>query len=114
MVDENGSEVEIFDDMEPREEETIELQIAGVVDAAEFSLNLVMGFSSSGTLKMKGIIENREVIVFIDCRATHNFIAHRVVDELELPLIETTHFRVIMGMGKGAAVRGKRICRGWC
>ena len=32
---------------------------------------------------MKGLIENREVIVLIDCRATQNFIVQKVVEEIE-------------------------------
>lgn len=47
--DENGNEVEIFNHTKPREEKTIELQTTEVEDAADLSLNLVMGFSSSGT-----------------------------------------------------------------
>lgn len=47
--------------------------------ATKLSLNSIMTFSSSKTLKMKGYIKKREVI--IDCRATHNFIDQRIVKE---------------------------------
>lgn len=108
-VDDKGNEVEIFDNMESREEEIIELQKAEVVNAVKLSLDSMMRFSSPGTLKMKGMIENEVVIVLIDCGATYNFLAQKLVEELKLPLVETMHPGVIMG--KGSAAKGKGMCR---
>lgn len=48
----------------------MELQTVEVVDAVDLSLNSVKGLSFLGMLKMKGLIERREVIVLIDCGAT--------------------------------------------
>lgn len=79
--------------------------------AVEFvALNTVAGFTTPGTMKLKGAIQGREVVILIDCGATHNFIAHSLSEELKLPCSETTSYGVIMGTR--LAVKGKGICCG--
>lgn len=46
------------------------------LDVAEVSLNLVVGLTSPHTKKIKGVIDEKEVVVLIDFGATHNFIPH--------------------------------------
>lgn len=47
--------------------------------SVELSLNLVVGLTATETMKLKGMIKTNEVIVLIDCRASHNFISDEVV-----------------------------------
>ncbi|KAA0062793.1 ty3-gypsy retrotransposon protein [Cucumis melo var. makuwa] len=54
----------------------------------------------SGTFKIKGTVEDREIVIMVDCEATHNFISLKLVDSLNLPMVETTNYGVIMGFGK--------------
>lgn len=53
-------------------EEPLEMK-AMEVEAVELSLKSVVGFSSLGTIKLRGKIEDKEVIVLINCGTTHNF-----------------------------------------
>lgn len=101
---------------EEDEEETVEeeieiepatMQAVEVGDALELSLNSIVGLTTLRTINLKGTIEDQEVIILMDCIATHNFIAQRVVDDLKLPITNTTHYGVIMG--SGAAIKGKGV-----
>ncbi|XP_031745972.1 uncharacterized protein LOC116406393 [Cucumis sativus] len=76
----------------------------------ELSINSVVGLTNPGTMKVRGKIKDREVIILIDCGATHNFISDKVVQELSLPTKTTSHYGVILG--SCAAVKGKGICEG--
>ena len=60
-------------------------------------------------MKIKGKIDQQEVISMIDCGATHNFISTKVVQKLGLPLEETLGYGILMGIG--LAVKGADICR---
>ena len=73
----------------------------------ELSINYVVGLTNPVTMKVKGKIKGTEVVVLIDCGATHNFIAENLVTSLSLPLKETSNNGVILG--SGAAVKGKGI-----
>lgn len=79
------------------------------LDVVEISLNSIVGLTSLNTMKVKGVFEDQDVVVLIDCGATHNFIAHRVVEKLGLALKETSGYGVIMGTS--LSVRGKGICK---
>ncbi|KAL4019455.1 hypothetical protein IC575_018203 [Cucumis melo] len=59
-------------------------------------------------MKVRGKLLGEEVIVLIDCGATHNFVSEKLVKKLILPVKETSHYGVILG--SGAAVQGKGIC----
>ncbi|KAK0607764.1 hypothetical protein LWI29_020190 [Acer saccharum] len=61
-------------------------QLLGSVDV---SLNSLMGFTSSTTMTLKGMLGSREIIVLVDSGASHSFISTKVVTELGLPLEET-------------------------
>lgn len=45
----------------------------------ELSINSVVGLTNLVTMKVRGRIKDREVIILIDCGATHNFISDKVV-----------------------------------
>ncbi|KAL0551119.1 hypothetical protein IC582_010201 [Cucumis melo] len=110
LVKERGEELEIveeeyFDDeseMKPPEIQSIEnLNI-------ELSINSVVGLTNPGTMKVKGKLGEEEVVILIDCGATHNFIAEKLVDKLQLPMRETPNYGVILG--SDTAIKGKGVC----
>lgn len=48
----------------------VELKQVDVEPVAELSLNSVVGLSNLGTMKLRGLINQRSVIVMVDCDAT--------------------------------------------
>ena len=52
----------------------------------------------------------QEVIVLIDCGASHNFISTDMVAKLGIPYVDTHNFGVLMGMGLSIQVAG--FCKG--
>ena len=66
-------------------DEEFVLEVAEEVEVVELSLNSVAGLSEPRTMKLKGEIHGKEVVVFIDCGATHNFIFKSVVESLQIP-----------------------------
>ena len=73
----------------------------------ELSINSVAGLDNPGTMKVKGKVKNEEVVVLIDCGATHNFIFKKLVTALNLPLKTTTTYGVILG--SETAIKGKGV-----
>ena len=96
-----------FDDRATEEPALIKLK-----DAVELSLNSVVDLTTPGTMKIKGMIGSKEVIILVDSGATHNFLSLDLVQQLALPLTTTTSYGVMMGTG--ISVKGKDICRGVC
>ncbi|KAI0510225.1 hypothetical protein KFK09_010826 [Dendrobium nobile] len=80
------------------------------LDVAEVSLNSVVGFTPNHTMKVRGEIADREVVVLIDSGATHNFISNQIVESLGMELVDTGGYGVMMGTGKVEMGRG--VCRG--
>lgn len=78
-------------------------------EVIDLSLNSVMGLSTSKTMKIKGAINHRGVIVLIDFGATHNLISLKLVHELSLPITPTTDFGVQIGTGD--SVKGQGLCK---
>lgn len=54
------------------------------------------------------MINEKAVVVLIDCGATHNFISEKLVNQLNLPMGETSHYRVLLG--SSTTMKGKGIC----
>lgn len=100
------------DDLEDTEMEDIlsEEAMVEVSRVVELSLNSVVDLRASGTFKIKEMMEDWEIVIMIVCGATHNFISLKFVDDLNLPMAETTNYGVIMGSGK--AVQGRGMCKG--
>lgn len=69
-----------------------------------------MGLSKPKTLKLRGVVEGEEVVVLIDCGATHNFILMDLVEKVKLPISETSNDGVILGNGN--LMKGKGMCKG--
>ena len=66
-------------------------------DAAKLSLNLVVGIATPKTMKLRGRVMDQEVVVLIDCRASHNFISADLVTRLGIPFVDSHNFGVLMG-----------------
>lgn len=82
------------------EHEAMEARMMKVSPVVELSLNSVIGLTKPDMFKIKGMLEDQEIVIMIDCRATHNFISLRLLEILNLPMTETTHYGVIMGSEK--------------
>lgn len=50
------------------------------MDSVELSMNSLVGLTEPRTMRLKGMIKGKEVVVLVNCRATHNFIAVVLVD----------------------------------
>ena len=92
------------EDEEDHEEE------AEMNSTTKVCLNFVLGITKPKTMKLKGIIQNKEVVVMIDPGATHNFIALKTVERLQIPVTNTGGFGV--ALGTGVAVQGQGVCQG--
>ena len=86
---------------------TMELQ-NDLGEVVELCINSVVGLTNPGTMKIRGTIQSKEVVVLVDCGATHNFISDRLVMTLKLPSKDTSNYGVILG--SGTTIKGKRVC----
>ena len=95
------------DEYEQSELKAMELQgeIGGVV---ELCINSMVGLTNLGTMKIRGVIEGKEVIVLVDCGATHNFISDKLVMTLHIPTKDTSNYGEILG--SGTTIKGKGVC----
>ncbi|TYK04547.1 mini-chromosome maintenance complex-binding protein [Cucumis melo var. makuwa] len=50
----------------------------------------------------------KEIVVLIDCGATHNFISEKLTTDLKLHTKDASHYGVILGLG--TSIKGKGIC----
>ncbi|KAA0046073.1 Transposon Ty3-G Gag-Pol polyprotein [Cucumis melo var. makuwa] len=108
VVTEGKGEYEIVEE-EKEEKDLGRLEVnEDLTTVVELSINSVVGLNDPGTMKVRGKLLGEEVIVLIDCGATHNFVSEKLVKKLILPIKETSHYGVILG--SGAAVQGKGIC----
>ncbi|KAA0059953.1 ty3-gypsy retrotransposon protein [Cucumis melo var. makuwa] len=80
----------------------------GVNTVVELSINSLVGLTNPGTMKVRGKLQEEEIVVLIDCGATHNFISKKLVKEKKLHTKETAHYGVILGYG--TAIKGKGVC----
>lgn len=83
----------------------------GMNIVVELSINSVVGLTNPGTMKARGKIFGEEVVVLVNCGATHNFISEKLVTELKLSTKETSRYGVILGLG--TAIKGKVYVRMW-
>lgn len=78
----NEEEEAIVDHEEEILKDETEAKQLEVVDRVELALRSIMGFSAPGMMKVKGSAGKKEVIILIDCGATHNFLSLGLVKEL--------------------------------
>lgn len=67
------------------------------MNGVELSLNSVVRLTEPRTLKLKGEVHGLDVVALIDCGATHNFISTSLVEAIQLPIQETSHYGVMIG-----------------
>lgn len=98
VVRKNGEELEIIeeglDEVECAEQI---IEVGAEVGAVEnlnieLSINSVVGLTNPRTMKGKGRMKEEEVMVLVDCGATHNFISEKLVSKLNLPMKATTNY----------------------
>ena len=105
VVQEDSTEIEVPPQGSPNDPLEEEIH-----EVAELSLKYVVSLSTPKTMNVRGKIKQQEVIVLINCEATHNFIFAKLVCELVLPLEGTLGYGVLMGIG--AVVKGEGVYRG--
>ncbi|KAL5575524.1 hypothetical protein UlMin_017223 [Ulmus minor] len=65
--------------------------------ALDLSLNSLMGFTSSHTMKVWGLLGTRKIIILIDSGASHSFISSKLVREMDIPCEAMTGLGVQVG-----------------
>jgi hypothetical protein len=71
-------------------------------------LHALSNISSPQTLKLKGYIKHRQVVVLIDSGSTHNFIHRRIIDEIHCFVFHVSNFQILIANG------GTMKCGGCC
>lgn len=79
------------------------------IEIANLSLNSLVGLSSPKTIKIKGEIRGREIVVLIDGGATHNFILKEVVKELKISIETLDAYGIVLGTR--GIVRAAGVCK---
>lgn len=95
MEEESGDEGEI-------EEEPSDLstnQLVEAPQAAVLFVSTMVGFCPPNSLKFRGKIKSKEMVVLIDSEASDNFISKTLVKDLGLTRLSTRDFKVQMGNG---------------
>jgi hypothetical protein len=84
--------------------------VVNPVESAEpvISLHALSGISAPQTLKIKGYIKHKLVVVLIDSGSTHNFIHRRLADELHCFVHPVSNFQILIANG------GTMKCGGCC
>ncbi|XP_050947361.1 uncharacterized protein LOC103495179 [Cucumis melo] len=92
-----------------KEKRTVELKNLEITEGTEIELKTMTGLTSKGTMKLKGWVGDKKIVVLIDSEATYNFIHQSLAEELKMRLEQDTHFRVTIG--DGTRCKGKGTCR---
>ena len=78
--------------------------------SAVLCVSSLVGLCSPHSMKVRGKINGREVIVLIDPGASHNFVVESLMTELQLNCDPTHEFGV--QMGNGDEIRASGVCHG--
>lgn len=73
----------------------------------EISFHAMAGATHPRTLRLQGVLKNREVTVLIDGRSTHNFIDQSIVYSLGLPVVRDRTFQVMVGNRETISCSGR-------
>ncbi|KAF7810565.1 Transposon Tf2-12 polyprotein [Senna tora] len=74
------------------------------------SLKSIVGITGGRTMKFVGRVKGEEVLIMIDCGASHNFISASLVEKLSLPKVKTSTYKVTVGDGHLVESEGR--CKG--
>lgn len=66
-----------------------------------------MGLTDPKTLKLKGTLENIEVVVLIDLGATHNFLSLKAIQKIHIRVTPTIEVGVSLGTGRAVSGHGR-------
>ncbi|KAL0540077.1 hypothetical protein IC582_024306 [Cucumis melo] len=88
--------------------EPLEIKQLEALDEAVIEYRAITSLTTKGTMKLRGVVKGKEIIVLIDSGATHNFIHYELVKEKKIPIDRNTQFRVTIG--DGTSCKGKGIC----
>jgi hypothetical protein len=69
------------------------------LDELFISLHALPGISAPHTLKIKGYIKHRSVVVLIDNNSTHNFIHRMVVEDSNFFVSPVSNFQILIANG---------------
>lgn len=86
----------------------VELKQLDIVEGSEIELKTIIGFSYKGTMKLKRVLKDKEVVVLIDHGATRNFIHQDLVEERQIPMENTP---IGVTIGNGMRCKGKGLCK---
>ena len=107
MNEEEGNEEENM--IKENTEAVLELNNLDLNKKKEIELNTITGLTSKGTMKLRGEIEGREVVVLIDSGATHNFVHYKIIEEMKIPSEADTTFAATIG--DGTCCKGRGLCK---
>ena len=80
--------------------------VAPMVEKVQISLNSLVDLTY---YEVERGVRGKDVIVLVNCGATHNFISWELVRRMGIPFTETIDYGVETGTGE--SVQGKGICR---
>ena len=78
----------------------------------ELSLSSLVGLTIPYSMKIRRHVNNKVVIVLIDCGASHNFKSSSLIPEIGLPLAPTKEFGVTLGTRE--QIRSIKVCKQLC
>ncbi|XP_052725999.1 uncharacterized protein LOC128194435 [Vigna angularis] len=90
------------------EEEEVEGEEVSETNLATMELSALSagGLTTPKTMKLRGHIGQREVVILIDSGASHNFIDRRLVEELRMTVTKTQPYLVSLGDGQRKRISG--------
>lgn len=96
---------------EEAEESEEEKEAAEVLTAKVMQLSLKSkeGLTSNKSFKTLGTIRGEKVLVLVDCGASNAFISKKLVENLQLEVVETPEF--VVEVGNGEKVKNKGVCQ---
>ncbi|KAA0032599.1 peroxidase 64 [Cucumis melo var. makuwa] len=107
VVTNDQEEPEIVDGDEVKKGELNTIEVKGdTTTFVELSINSMIGLNDPGTMKVRGKLRDEDVIILIDCGATHNFVSEKLVKKLFIPIKETAHYGVILGSRAAVQIKG--------
>ena len=89
-------------------EEDIQLKNEMTKNIPEISFHAITGAKHPHTLRVIRKLRNKEIMVLVDGRSTHNFIDQSIVTKFGLPVVRHTQLQVMI------ANREKIDCMGMC